>query len=139
MITVGQLLAGLLALAFLPSWKLMLGVGVIPSVSQLLEVSCLPESPRWLIKEGHAEKVIEKVYKPDFTSRMMKELETEAAKHKNETELTEAYRLHDLFTTYRRCLAIGCGIQIAQQFTGIKTAMYYGPTMMIAANFKINK
>ncbi|RYY19473.1 MAG: MFS transporter, partial [Chitinophagaceae bacterium] len=46
------------------AWRWMFGLGVIPSMIFLLGVLWLPESPRWLIKEGKTEKarkVLEKL------------------------------------------------------------------------------
>ena len=46
--------------------------------------------------------------------------------------------MHSLFTTYLRCLVIGCGVQAWQQLVGINTAMYYGPDILIQAGVSIN-
>jgi len=130
----------LLVLLLIPSWRAMLGLAAIPSVLQFFGVLLLPESPRWLMKEGRtqeARSVIGKLYHPDFTDQRFEELTQEAEKLRIESSLSETDRLKSLFTTYRRCLAIGCGVQAAQQFSGINTAMYYGPSIMIAANITI--
>lgn len=56
---------------------------------------------------------------------------------KLETALGESERLKSLFTTYLRCLVIGCGVQAWQQLVGINTAMYYGPDILIQAGLTI--
>jgi hypothetical protein len=76
----------------------------------------MPESPRWLAKMGRnheAKLVIEKLYEPEFKNLKFTELQHEAEKLKIETSMTEKERLKSLFSTYSRCLIIGCGVQAA--------------------------
>jgi len=56
---------------------------------------------------------------------------------RKETELSEWQRLKQLFTTYRKCLFIGCMLQAWQQLMGINTAMYYGPDIMLTAGITV--
>jgi len=58
----------LIALALLPSWRTVLGLAAVPSIVQFFGVLMLPESPRWLMKEGRtdeAKAVIERLYHHD--------------------------------------------------------------------------
>ena len=51
--------------------------------------------------------------------------------------MTEWQRYKELFTTYRKCIVIGCGLQFFQQFIGINTIMYYGPEIIIQSGATI--
>jgi len=55
----GQVLAGLVAGAFAlapQGWRWMLGIGAVPALVQLFGMFFLPESPRWLLEQGHTER-----------------------------------------------------------------------------------
>jgi SP family myo-inositol transporter-like MFS transporter 13 len=52
MITLGQISSVIFVLLFIPSWRWMLGLAAIPSIIQFFAVLFMPESPRWLVKEG---------------------------------------------------------------------------------------
>lgn len=54
-----------------------------------------------------------RIYSREFILPKFDELCKEAEKLKVESSLTESQRLHSLFTTYKRCLIIGCGVQAA--------------------------
>lgn len=56
---------------------------------------------------------------------------------REQIDMSEKQRLYELFTTYRKCLLVGCGLQFFQQFCGINTVMYYGPKIIIATGIKI--
>ena len=53
-------------------------------------------------------------------------------------EMSECARYAELFTTYRKCLFIGCSLQFFQQFVGINTVMYYGPEIIIDSGISLD-
>ena len=67
-----QVLAGIMAFLMRPNWRLMLGGISFVSMVQFSAMICMPESPRWLGKEGRAEeqkRVIEKIYAPSYAEK----------------------------------------------------------------------
>ena len=132
-VVVGQLTSSCLVLAIVPNWRLMLGLAAVRSTLQFFGMIFLPESPRWLGKqgfEGKQEVVMRKIYKPEHFDEANDILNHEVNMLKEETKMTESQKFKALFSTYKKCVVIGCGIQAFQQLVGINTAMYYGPTMM---------
>ena len=68
MITVGILVAYFIALVILRAapgsagrvdWRLILGLGAVPALIGLVLRSTMPESPRWLMRQGRYEKAAE--------------------------------------------------------------------------------
>lgn len=100
----------------------------------------MPESSRWLAKMGKEEKCIEvlkKIYKPEHVERQFKLLMAEIEERKEDDKLTDSEKIKELFTTYRSCLLVGCGLQFFQQSIGINTIMYYGPSIILGSGIKI--
>lgn len=81
--------------------------------------------------------MLRKVYPESKVEEQFEHLQKEVADLKDAMEMTEKQRLRELFTTYRRCLFVGCGLQFFQQFVGINTVMYYGPKIIIATGIKL--
>lgn len=133
MITGGETAAFLVDYALVPtqSWRLMFLTGLVPAILLLLGMIMLPPSPRWMILKGrldHARHILSKI----------------RSAHTIENELNEIIKYsklqtgtwNELFSKLMRpVLIIGMGLGILQQFVGINTVMYYGPSIFAAAGF----
>jgi sugar porter (SP) family MFS transporter len=101
------------------SWRWMFAVAALPSVLFLGALFFVPESPRWLVKEGRqaeAEVVLARVGEP---AARIAEIERTIAE--------ESGSLRQLLEPgLRRPLVIGVTLAILQQVTGINTVLYYG-------------
>ncbi|XP_074272180.1 putative polyol transporter 4 [Silene latifolia] len=117
------------------SWRVMLGVGILPSVFIAGALFIIPESPRWLVMQNRID---------EATLVLSKTIDNEKEVHEKLAEIQQAARgsdgeKHDtkailkefIFPTpaVKRMLIAGCGIQIFQQITGIDTVVYYSPTI----------
>ncbi|KAL4367574.1 hypothetical protein GQ457_05G031050 [Hibiscus cannabinus] len=150
LITGGQFLSYLINLAFTHApgtWRWMLGVAGLPAVVQFFLMLSLPESPRWLYRRNKVEEarsILEKIYPENEV-----EAELTALKKSIEAEEADEQDIGDSFiaklkgalgnVVVRRGLYAGVTVQVAQQFSGINTVMYYSPTIVQLAGFASNK
>ncbi|CAN1260055.1 Inositol transporter 4 [Linum perenne] len=138
LITGGQFLAYCINLAFTKApgtWRWMLGVAGLPALIQFGLMFYLPESPRWLYsrdKVDEAKAILEKIYPEEEV-----EAEMAALKESVESEKKDSALLGDSLGSkvVRRGLYAGITVQVAQQFVGINTVMYYAPTIVQFAGF----
>jgi len=87
-ITIATLSSSILAFLIRPNWRLMLGLAGVPSMTQLIGMLFMPESPRWLGKVGRPEdqlKVMKLIYKPAYLDVANKTLTDEVESLKEET------------------------------------------------------
>ncbi|GAB2266368.1 hypothetical protein Dimus_001377 [Dionaea muscipula] len=108
------------------SWRILALFGLLPCVTLLLGLFLVPESPRWLAKIGHQK---------EFKTALRKLRGKDANISKEVTEIEEyILTLHclpqanllDLFQSrYIRCLIIGVGLMVLQQFGGINGIGFY--------------
>ncbi|KAL0381181.1 UNVERIFIED_CONTAM: Inositol transporter 4 [Sesamum angustifolium] len=151
LITGGQFLSYLVNLAFTHvkgNWRWMLGVAGVPAVVQFVLMLSLPESPRWLFrngKEDEARSIIEKIYTSEEVEDELLALRISIEQDKaNESSLGDGGMFGQLKNAWRndvvrRGLYAGITVQVAQQFVGINTVMYYSPTIIQFAGFASNK
>ncbi|PON90238.1 Sugar/inositol transporter [Trema orientale] len=150
LITGGQFLSYLINLAFTKApgtWRWMLGVAGVPAIVQFLLMLSLPESPRWLYRQDkvdEARTILEKIYPADEVEGEMKALnDSIEAEKAEEGEIGEGFitRLKGALKNkiVRRGLYAGVAVQVAQQFVGINTVMYYSPTIVQLAGFASNR
>lgn len=103
-------------------WRWMLAVGAFPSAIFFLLLLPIPESPRWLLKQGHRQRAARILARIDAANAdaELAQIETAIA--------SEAGTLSELFRPgLRRALIIGVALAVLQQFAGINAIMYYAP------------
>ncbi len=133
-ITVGILvsyLAGFALAGVAEGWRWMLGVGALPGVILAIGMLILPESPRWLAGHGRMEDAgaVLRRLRGGAASEELSELRTDIAREGR--QLAGWGEL--LSPRLRRPLAIGIGLAMFQQITGINTVIYFAPTIFQTA------
>ncbi|KAG5104653.1 hypothetical protein JHK82_041623 [Glycine max] len=126
------------AFSRLPShinWRIMLGVGLIPSLVIAIALFVIPESPRWLVVQNRIEEaraVLLKINESEKEAEeKLQEIQVAAGSANADKYEPKAVWKEILCPTppVRRMLITGCGIQCFQQITGIDTTVYYSPTI----------
>ncbi|KAM3282784.1 hypothetical protein P3S67_026429 [Capsicum chacoense] len=107
----------------------------------------LPESPRWLYRKGKLDEssdISVKIYPAEEVENEMiamkksVEEEKEIAGSIGSSTFTQIKKAFGN-STCRRALYASIGVQVAQQFVGINTVMYYSPTIMQFSGFVSHK
>ncbi len=104
-------------------WRWMFGSESLPALLLLVLAFFVPESPRWLTKQGREDEatgILTKVNGPEHAQREMTAIK-DALVHESGSVL-------QLFQPGMRiALAIGVVLAILQQVTGINAVLYYAP------------
>jgi sugar porter (SP) family MFS transporter len=105
------------------SWRWMLGVQAVPSLIFFIMVFFVPESPRWLVKNGHdseAEKVLRAIGESDAVaalSSIRQSVQSQFGKVKE-----------SLFNgQYNKPIFYVVALAMFNQLSGINAIMYYAP------------
>ncbi|OAS16820.1 MFS transporter [Paenibacillus oryzisoli] len=104
-------------------WRWMFGFGAFPGLVFLILLFFVPESPRWLIKQGRAAEslpILLRIHGEELARREVVEIK-ESFKQDNGS-------IRQLFSpALRLALIVGVGLAVLQQVTGINAVMYYAP------------
>ncbi|KAF7803841.1 inositol transporter 4 [Senna tora] len=146
LITLGQFLSYLINLAFTKTswtWRGMLGVAAIPALIQFILMCFLPESPRWLYRQGKEKQVREilvKIYPADEVEDEIRAMQESIKAEEDSSGNSFMEKLKSALsnTAMRRALYAGVAVQVIQQFVGINTVMYYSPTIVQFAGIASN-
>jgi SP family arabinose:H+ symporter-like MFS transporter len=115
-------------------WRIMMGVGVLPSVLFLLALIPAKESPRWLYQHGKQADSLAVLKKVDPQNAQTQLDQIVTAEQK-----TDDTKFSDLFNkTWFPVLLIGVLLAFFQQFSGSNAIMYYAPEIFQGAGFAQN-
>jgi sugar porter (SP) family MFS transporter len=119
-------------------WRWMFGVEAIPAFLFFAIMIFMPESVRWLVRDGQrdkAEKVLTKIGGPDYARKEIEAIQKTISKDRlsrvNFTDLLEPKLL--------RILLLGIFIAILQQWCGMNVVFYYAADIFQAAGYDIQQ
>jgi len=113
------------------NWRWMFAVEAVPAFVFIFALLAIPESPRWLVKQGRDREG------RAVLIRVNGELVARAAYQEiQETLVLEHGRYRDLGRPgLRRALLVGVVLSLFAHLTGIDVIIYYGPTIFLKAGF----
>jgi MFS transporter, SP family, arabinose:H+ symporter len=115
-------------------WRGMLLAGVLPAAVLFGLLLFVPESPRWLSKQGRSDEafyILARVNGREAAQRELAEIE--------ETIAQESGSIRQLFHRgMRLALLIGVVLPFFSQISGVNVIVYYGPTVLKTAGLRGN-
>jgi sugar porter (SP) family MFS transporter len=137
MITVGILVSYLVALVILKAmpgsagnldWRLILGIGALPAIVGVVLRSRMPESPRWLLRQGRYEDARQAFARLGIDVSVRNVEST--ARELDEADGRDSTRRSNWTAGVKRAVAVVCVFFVFQQITGINVPLYYGPHLL---------
>ena len=140
MIVVGILVAFIVNAIFASSgdWRIMLGLAAVPSLVLLVGTFFVPETPRFLVRQGDEEdarEVLAEVQPDDAGPEEEPERKIEEIRDLQEQEQSGGVRALLQAKWLRPALIVAIGLAVFQQLIGINTIIYYAPTTLTNAGF----
>lgn len=117
-------------------WRWMFGATTFPAIFFFVMMFLVPESPRWLVKNGRKEdaiRVLEKVANKEYAKSTVTEID--------QTLINEIKKVNfrDLLDPrMRKILYVGIVLAIFQQWCGINVILYYAQEVFSAAGYEIS-
>ena len=118
-------------------WRWMFGLTVAPSILFFIGMLLVPESPRWLAKNGNkklAEKVLVKIGGENYSAAALGEINSTLA-----SEEIQRVRFADLLDPkMAKVLVLGVVLAVFQQWCGINVIFNYAEEIFKAAGYDIS-
>ena len=119
------------------AWRWMFGLGVVPSVLFLLGVIWLPESPRWLIVSGQAEKakaILNKIGTPQYVESTMNDIQRSNAENTGKQSYAAVFA-----KAVRPAVLVGITLAVFQQLCGINVVFNYTSTIFESVGASLDR
>ncbi|OIR03671.1 D-xylose-proton symporter [mine drainage metagenome] len=117
-------------------WRWMFGVTAIPSVLFVVGTLFVPESPRWLVKNGRrdeARAVLRRISGPEAASLAMAEIEGTLAADTGKVDWSALREPKVL-----KALGLGVALAVFQQWCGINVVFNYAEEVFSAAGYSVS-
>lgn len=118
-------------------WRWMFTLVAAPSLLFFVCAMLVPESPRWLVKNGlpdRAKKILARIGGENYAAA-----ETENIQQTIATEAVSRVQLADLLEPrLLKILLVGCGLAVLQQWSGINVLFNYADNIFKHAGFGVN-
>jgi MFS transporter, SP family, arabinose:H+ symporter len=117
-------------------WRWMFGATAIPSMLFFLAMFGVPESPRWLAKEGlreRARRVLSRIGGETYGRRALQEIESTVARDTKGVDLRALVDRRML-----KVLLLGIVLAVLQQWCGINVIFNYAEEVFSAAGYQLS-
>jgi SP family arabinose:H+ symporter-like MFS transporter len=117
-------------------WRWMFGVTAIPSLLFFISMFAVPESPRWLAKNGArpmAKHVLSRIGGESYGAQALAEIEASLHADVNRADLTSL-----LDPRLGRVLLLGVALAVLQQWCGINVIFNYAEEVFSAAGYSVS-
>lgn len=118
-------------------WRWMFGAEAVPAFLFFLLMFLVPESPRWLVKNGRAveaEKILAKVGGAGFAGQALREIRETLAGG----EIRKVHFRSLLGPGMAKVLVVGVVLAVYQQWCGINVIFYYAQEIFTAAGYGVS-
>lgn len=116
------------------NWRAMFAGAIVPAVVLFFGLIALPETPRWLLKNGRADEARSVLVSSHGTA----DIDDEISRIREVIRLDTVRkgRIRDLWAPWvRPMLIVAMLLAIGQQFSGVNAVNAYFPTMLISLGF----
>jgi SP family sugar porter-like MFS transporter len=117
-------------------WRWMFGVTAIPAAFFFIGMFAVPESPRWLAKNGSRERardVLARIGGETYAARSLAEIEATLREENRKTRWLDLVE-----PSLMKILLLGVGLAVFQQWCGINVIFNYAEEVFAAAGYKVS-
>ncbi|KAF3454407.1 hypothetical protein FNV43_RR04854 [Rhamnella rubrinervis] len=125
-------------IGYFVNWRVLALLGAIPCVMQMLGLFFIPESPRWLAKNGRDKEYEAALRRLRGRYADISQEATEIKEYSENLQRISEDGILKLFQKqYARALTIGVGLMVVQQFGGLNGYAYYLTSIFNSAGFSV--
>lgn len=119
-------------------WRWMFGIETLPALFFFVVMIFMPESVRWLVKDGQmakAESILAKIGGPEYAKAEVKSIQNTITKD----EVAQVHFRDLLEPKLFKVLMLGFFLAILQQWCGMNVVFYYAADIFQAAGYSIQQ